>query len=293
VIVRAPVAVVMRPKFVELMFVFGLPQTGRFSALTASARISNVRDSPMAIVLASDKSRPRRDGPVTPGTFAERLSVDRQKLSTLEESYNAIRVLNDDGSYPALTKSVANYLPGAVSPAGYGSGIGGWTLNRRGAFLMRDVHYGPSPVEAEDLSFFNVYFTDKAPARPTQEMQLGTLGISEIVPPFIIPPKEVKTMTPHRDASTQRRVANCSPAETTKGSARIAQTNLIDDHKSKRIPDWLVQIYVCLILSEQWGSLTCGHTRAYSSFSATVPAPTYLSAAGVPNQGRNHRWPLL
>jgi len=122
-------------------------------------------------------------------------SVDRQNLRTLEESYAAIRVLNDDGSYPALTKSVANYLPGAVSPAGYGAGIGGWALNRRGAFLMRDVHYGPSPIEAEDLSYFNVYFTDKAPARPTQEMQLGTLGISEIVPPLIIPPNEVKTFT--------------------------------------------------------------------------------------------------
>jgi len=33
------------------MFRFGLPQIGRFSALTASARISIVRDSSMAIVL--------------------------------------------------------------------------------------------------------------------------------------------------------------------------------------------------------------------------------------------------
>jgi len=122
-------------------------------------------------------------------------SVDRRLARTLEESYAVIRVLNDDGSYPELTRSVANYLPGGISPAGYAAGIGGWKLNRRGAFLMRDVHYGPTPVEAEDRSYFNVYFTDKAPERPTQEMQLGTLGISEIVPPLIIPPNQVKTFT--------------------------------------------------------------------------------------------------
>jgi hypothetical protein len=122
-------------------------------------------------------------------------SVDRESLKTLEESYDAIHLLNDDGSYPDLTRSVANYLPGGVSPAGYPDGIGGWRLNRRGAFLMRDIHYGPSPVDTEDDSYFNVFFTDKPPVRPTMEMQLGTLGISEIVPPLIIPPNVVKTFT--------------------------------------------------------------------------------------------------
>jgi hypothetical protein len=113
----------------------------------------------------------------------------------LEESYRAIHLLNDDGSYPDLTRSIANYLPGGVSPAGYPDGIGGWKLNRRGAFLMRDIHYGPSPVNTEDESYFNVYFTDKPPVRPTMEMQLGTLGISEIIPPLIIPPNVEKTFT--------------------------------------------------------------------------------------------------
>jgi len=32
-------------------------------------------------------------------------------VKTLEESYQAIHLLNDDGSYPELTPSVANYLP--------------------------------------------------------------------------------------------------------------------------------------------------------------------------------------
>ena len=58
---------------------------------------------------------------------------------------------------------------------------------------MRDIHYGPSPVETEDQSYFNV-FTDKQNA-PHYGLQLGTLGISEIIPPLIIPPNEVKTFT--------------------------------------------------------------------------------------------------
>jgi hypothetical protein len=121
--------------------------------------------------------------------------VNRESLKTLQDSYDAIHLLNDDGSYPELTPSIANYLPGGVSPAGYPDGIGGWKLNRRGAFLMRDIHYGPSPVDTEDQSYFNVFFMDKPPVRPTMEMQLGTLGISEIIPPLIIPPNEIKTFT--------------------------------------------------------------------------------------------------
>ena len=131
------------------------------------------------------KSRPM-EGPTV---------VNRESLKTLEESYAAIKLLNDDGSYPDLTKSVANYLPGAVSPAGYPDGIGGWTLRRKGAFLMRDIHYGPSPVDTEDQSYFNVFFTDKPPVRPTLELQMGTLGISEIIPPLVIPPNVVKMFT--------------------------------------------------------------------------------------------------
>ena len=138
------------------------------------------------VVQYDDKKKDPFDGPDV---------IDRDSVKTLEGSYDAIHLLNDDGSYPELLSSVANYLPGAVSPPGFPHGIGGWTLKKRGAFLMRDVHYGPTPVDIEDQSYFNVYFTDKPPARPTKEMQLGTLGISEIIPPLVIPPNEVKTFT--------------------------------------------------------------------------------------------------
>jgi hypothetical protein len=166
--------------------------------------------------------------------------VDRQTTGTLKESYDAIRVLNDDGSYPELTRSVANYLPGGVSPAGYAGGIGGWKLNRKGAFLMRDVHYGPTPVAAEDNSYFNVYFTDKAPVRPTQEMQLGTLGISEIVPPLIIPANEIKTFTTKTVVDSDISLLTVNPHMHLLGTSFEAFAETPDGRKIPlvRIPRW-------------------------------------------------------
>jgi mono/diheme cytochrome c family protein len=166
--------------------------------------------------------------------------VDRQTVRTLEESYDAIRVLNDDGSYPALSRSVANYLPGAVSPSRYAEGIGGWKLNRRGAFLMRDVHYGPSPIDTEDLSYFNVYFTDKPPVRPTEEMQLGTLGISEIVPPLVIPPNEVKTFTTKTTVDRDLSLLTVNPHMHLLGKSFEAFADTPDGRKIPlvKIPRW-------------------------------------------------------
>jgi hypothetical protein len=60
---------------------------------------------------------------------------------------------------------------------------------------MRDIHYGPSPIDTEDQSYFNVFFTDKPPVRPTLELQMGTLGISEIIPPLVIPQNVLKMFT--------------------------------------------------------------------------------------------------
>lgn len=121
--------------------------------------------------------------------------VNRESVETLEDTYDVINLLNDDGSYPFLLRSVSNYLPGGISAVVYPEGIGGWILKDRGAFLMRDVHFGPTPIDVEDNSYFNVFFMDEPPERPTLETQLGTLGVSEIVPPLVIPPDEVKTFT--------------------------------------------------------------------------------------------------
>jgi copper type II ascorbate-dependent monooxygenase-like protein len=99
---------------------------------------------------------------------------------------------NDDGSEPALTLSVANYLPGAL-PTLYPEGIGGYRMSRKGYLVMHHVHYGPTPVPATDRSRFNVFFDTAPPRRPTYTLLLGTLGRSPVVPPLVVPPNTVKT----------------------------------------------------------------------------------------------------
>ncbi|MEL6591656.1 MAG: hypothetical protein AAFQ68_16310, partial [Bacteroidota bacterium] len=115
--------------------------------------------------------------------------VDRERVP-VQRAYPQLGLLNDDGSYPRLTPLVCNYLPGVV-PQLYPQGIGGYRLSKKGAFLFNDLHYGPSPEDTSDLSRINVFFASEPPQRPTMELQMGTLGISDIVPPLVIPPDTV------------------------------------------------------------------------------------------------------
>ncbi|MEM9985512.1 MAG: hypothetical protein AAF804_10490, partial [Bacteroidota bacterium] len=115
--------------------------------------------------------------------------LDRETVAN-DKAYPQLGLLNDDGTYPELTPLVCNYLPG-VEPALYPPGLGGYRLRAQGAFLLNDLHYGPIAVDTFDRSRFNVFFAPAPPQRPTMEIQLGTLGISDIVPPLVIPPDTV------------------------------------------------------------------------------------------------------
>ena len=106
--------------------------------------------------------------------------------------YRELDILNDDGSYPYLTSSIVNYLPGSVNTR-YPDGIGGLRLKRKGYVLFKDIHYGPTPIDTLDQSSVNFFFTDKPPERPVKEILLGTLGASKVEPPLIIPPNTVKS----------------------------------------------------------------------------------------------------
>jgi hypothetical protein len=75
----------------------------------------------------------------------------------------------------------------------YPEGIGGFFMSRKGAFFFKDIHYGPSPIDTSDQSQLNIFFGPGPLKRPTLELQMGTLGVSPIVPPLIIPPDSVKT----------------------------------------------------------------------------------------------------
>ncbi len=105
--------------------------------------------------------------------------------------HKELGLLHDDGSYPALTPSVSNYLPGAQF-AFYPEEIGGYKMTRKGAFYLNDFHYGPSPIDATDSSYYRIYFSPKPPVRPVREFQLGTLGIAPVVPELTVPADSIK-----------------------------------------------------------------------------------------------------
>lgn len=93
---------------------------------------------------------------------------------------------------PTLTPNTIYYLPGYTPPV-YPAEIGGYKLKRKGVFLLKSVHYGPSNNDVLDSSYINVFFRKQPIERPISETQLGTFGISPVEPELIIPANTVKT----------------------------------------------------------------------------------------------------
>ena len=109
-------------------------------------------------------------------------------------SFKKLNLLNNDGTYPTLIPLVCNYLPG-VLPIVYPKGIGGYTVGKKNILLINDLHFGPSPIDTFDKSYFNIFYDSLPPKRPLKEIQLGSLGISEIIPPLVIPPDTIMKFT--------------------------------------------------------------------------------------------------
>jgi hypothetical protein len=126
--------------------------------------------------------------------FAGEVVVDLNDFPDKLSAYKKLGLANDDGSFPMLTPSVTNYLPG-VTPPIYPPGIGGFRMAKEGALFLKDMHYGPSRVDTSDQTSFNIFFAKTPPARPALEFQMGTYGVSPIVPALVIPPDTVMTFT--------------------------------------------------------------------------------------------------
>jgi hypothetical protein len=125
------------------------------------------------------------------------LTYALDNFSDYKSLYSQMNILNDDGSFPALTPNTVYYLPGYTPPV-YPSGIGGFKVNKTSAVLLKNIHYGPSNTNVLDSSYINVFFGPK-PKRPVFETQLGTFGISKIEPELILHPNKVETF--HTQAS--------------------------------------------------------------------------------------------
>ena len=91
-------------------------------------------------------------------------------------AFEKLDLLNDDGSYPILSRSICNYLPGSKMNS-YPDGIGEIKASKKNVILVNDFHYGPSPINALDSSYFKIYFAKKPPKENLNEITIGTLGL--------------------------------------------------------------------------------------------------------------------
>lgn len=123
--------------------------------------------------------------------------------------YTQMGLLNDDGSYPILTPNTVYYLPGYAPPV-YPQHIGGYKINKKGAFFLKNMHYGPSKSDCEDISAINIFYGPK-PTRPIQETQLGTFGIAPTEPKLDIPANTVKTFRSHWVTPTDLSIISVNP----------------------------------------------------------------------------------
>ena len=164
--------------------------------------------------------------------------IDADRSAT-PDAYSALQLQNDDGSWPALTPNIVNHLPG-MDPVLLPPGIGGHRITRKGAFLMNTIHYGPLLRDTTDRSCFNLWFMDKPPERPMKEIQIGTRGLTPVVPELIIPADSVMSFSSRYTLPTAISVVTINPHMHLLGRSFLAfaVTPLGDTIPLVRIPDW-------------------------------------------------------
>jgi hypothetical protein len=122
-------------------------------------------------------------------------SIHEDTRSQLMEVYSNMHIPYADKmrpEFPTLTPNVVYYLPGYLPPS-YPKEMGGYKFKKDGAFLINNIHYGPSNADVLDSSYINVFYRRSPITRPVTEKQMGTFGVSKIEPEFVIPPNEIKT----------------------------------------------------------------------------------------------------
>ena len=156
-----------------------------------------------------------------------------------EAAFSLLGLKNADGSFPTLTQSAFNYLPG-VLPVKYPSGIGGFRVKKHVSFLCRDIHYGPSSRDTTDQSRIGIYYAKEKPKRITGEIQMGTLGITDIEPPLVVPPNTMKKFSTRYTVSSDLSILTVNPHMHRLGWSFLAYAHGPDGDTIQliRIPRW-------------------------------------------------------
>lgn len=169
----------------------------------------------------------------------KRLIEVEQPMESYLLDFDSLQLYNDDGTRPSRIHSAVNYLPGA-EPTMYPSGIGGFKLNRKAAFVANDIHYGPVPKDYIDRSYINVYFDSLPPKRPIYEFMMGTNGVVPVQPPLHIPANTVKQFKSVLHIPEDISVLTVNPHMHLLGKSFLAYglTPLGDTIRLVRIPKW-------------------------------------------------------
>jgi hypothetical protein len=160
-------------------------------------------------------------------------------LDQYRKAFDSLKMLQDDGSAPKRIHSAVNYLPGVMGMI-YPDGVGGFYLNKKATLVANDMHYAPVPQDYWDRSHFNLFYSDKPPARPTRELMLGTNGVSPIVPPLVIQPDTVQTFLTQYTLEKDISILTVNPHMHLLGKKFLAfaVTKLGDTIPLIRINDW-------------------------------------------------------
>ncbi|WP_317899116.1 c-type cytochrome [Aurantibacillus circumpalustris] len=140
-------------------------------------------------------------------------SIHTDTRAKLNDVYSEMHIPYTDKKqpeFPTLTPNVVYYLPGFIPPA-YPKEVGGYRFKKHGAFLLNNIHYGPSNLDLKDSSHINVFYRKTPLQRRIVETQLGTFGVSSIEPEFIIPPNEIKTFHTSSTLSSPISVLSVNP----------------------------------------------------------------------------------
>lgn len=141
------------------------------------------------------------------------LSVHSDIRTNLKEVFRKMHFpYTDKGEpeFPPMTPNIVYYLPGYIPPA-YPAEVGGYHFKKHGAFLINNIHFGPSNKSVSDSSHINIFYRKTPIKRPVSETQMGTFGISRIDPEFVIPPNEVKTFYTSMQLATTISMISVNP----------------------------------------------------------------------------------